>query len=238
MHTNFVLKKISLIGPIMKMILSPIFKHMIHTGRPYEAGHMLRGYLLNVKWPEWRNRVPWEVSAHWWVSTRASCGSDTTQGLKGNPFISMEATLHPNNLVCTWIWGSGRLSSEVPGTGEKARIWAHVVWAERECPSVSARKKESLVIWSCPTLCDPMDCSLPGSSIHGIFPRKSTGVGFDFLLQRIFLTQGSNLGLPHCRQTLYHLNRQGSSSVYAILSLRWAGIRCWEGSTRPTAGHQ
>ena len=43
MHTNFVLKKISLIGPIMKMTLSPIFKHMIHTGMPYEAGHMLWG---------------------------------------------------------------------------------------------------------------------------------------------------------------------------------------------------
>ena len=33
------------------------------------------------------------------------------------------------------------------------------------------------------------------------FPGKSTGVGCHFLLQRIFLTQGTNLGLPHCRQT-------------------------------------
>ena len=30
---------------------------------------------------------------------------------------------------------------------------------------------------SCLPLCDPMDCSLPGSSVHGIFPGKSTGVG-------------------------------------------------------------
>ena len=29
--------------------------------------------------------------------------------------------------------------------------------------------KESDVAQSCPTLCDPMDCSLPGSSVHGIF---------------------------------------------------------------------
>ena len=28
---------------------------------------------------------------------------------------------------------------------------------------------ESEVAQSCPTLCDPMDCSLPGSSVHGIF---------------------------------------------------------------------
>ena len=38
------------------------------------------------------------------------------------------------------------------------------------------------------------------------FPGKSTGVGCLFLLQGIFPTQGSNPGLRHCRQTLYHLS--------------------------------
>ena len=38
------------------------------------------------------------------------------------------------------------------------------------------------------------------------FPGKSTGVGCHFLLQGIFLTQGSNPGLPCCRQTLYRLS--------------------------------
>ena len=33
-------------------------------------------------------------------------------------------------------------------------------------------KKESEVTQSCPTLCDPMDCSLPGFSIHGIFQAR------------------------------------------------------------------
>ena len=55
-----------------------------------------------------------------------------------------------------------------------------------------------------------MDCSLPGSSVHGIFPGKSTGVGCHFLLQETFLTQGLNPGLPHCRQMLYCLSHQGS----------------------------
>ena len=63
-------------------------------------------------------------------------------------------------------------------------------------------KSESEVTQSCPTLCDPTDCSLPGFSIHGIFQGKNTGVGCHFLLQRIFPTQGSNLGLPLCRQML------------------------------------
>ena len=33
-------------------------------------------------------------------------------------------------------------------------------------------KSESEVVQSCPTLHDPMDCSLPGSSIHGIFQAR------------------------------------------------------------------
>ena len=48
----------------------------------------------------------------------------------------------------------------------------------------------------------PMDCSLPVSSIHGDSPGKNTGVCCHALLRVIFPTQGSNLGLPHCRQTL------------------------------------
>ena len=39
---------------------------------------------------------------------------------------------------------------------------------------------------------DPMDCSLPASSINVIFPGKNTGVSCHFLLQGIFPTQGSN----------------------------------------------
>ena len=33
-------------------------------------------------------------------------------------------------------------------------------------------KSESEVAQSCPTLSDPMDCSLPGSSVHGIFQAR------------------------------------------------------------------
>ena len=48
------------------------------------------------------------------------------------------------------------------------------------------------------TLCDPMDCGLPGSSLHGIFQARVLEWGH-FLLQRIFPTQGSNPALRHCR---------------------------------------
>ena len=46
----------------------------------------------------------------------------------------------------------------------------------------------------------PMDCSQPGSSVHGDSPGKNTGVGCHVLLQGIFPIQGSNPGLLHCRQ--------------------------------------
>ena len=75
-------------------------------------------------------------------------------------------------------------------------------------------KSESELTQLCSTLCDSMDYSLPGSSVHGIFPGKKTGVGCHFLLQEIFQTQGLNPGLLHCRQTLYHLSHEGSQKAY------------------------
>ena len=47
----------------------------------------------------------------------------------------------------------------------------------------------------CPTPCDPIDYSPPGSSIHGDSPGKNTGVGCHALLQEIFPIQGSNPSL-------------------------------------------
>ena len=49
-----------------------------------------------------------------------------------------------------------------------------------------------LVAQLCPTLCDPTDCSSPGSSVHGVSPGKNTEVGGQAVLQGIFPTQGSN----------------------------------------------
>ena len=76
-----------------------------------------------------------------------------------------------------------------------------------------------LVDQLCLTLCDPMDCSPPSSSLHGDSPGKYTGVGCHALLQRIFPTQGSNPGLPHCRWILYHLSHQGSPFIWVQVIL-------------------
>ena len=78
------------------------------------------------------------------------------------------------------------------------------------------------------TLCDPMDCSLPGSSVCGDPPGKNTGMGCHALLQGIFPTQGLKPGLPHCRQILYHLRHQGSPRI-----LDWVAYPFSRGSSRP-----
>ena len=70
-----------------------------------------------------------------------------------------------------------------------------------------------LVTQSCLTLCDLMNCSLPGSSVHGDSPGKNTGVGCHALFQGIFPTHGSNPGLLHCRWILYCLSHQGSPRI-------------------------
>ena len=90
-----------------------------------------------------------------------------------------------------------------------------------------------LVTQSCLTLCDPMDCSLPGTSVHGDFPGRNTEMGCHALLQGIFPTQGSNPGgfftiwttgeaqEPNAQDRLY--KRRMAALVPLLLVLH-----CWE----------
>ena len=59
-------------------------------------------------------------------------------------------------------------------------------------------------------LCDPMNCSLPGSSGHGIFQARIlewVAISFSRVSSK---PRDRTPGLPHCGQTLYHLSHQGS----------------------------
>ena len=86
-------------------------------------------------------------------------------------------------------------------------------------------KSENEVAQSCPTLSDPMDCSLPGSSVHGRrsifissvhFTGKSTGVGCHCLLRESFLVMSNSLQ-PH---GLYNIwNSPGQNTEVDSLSL-------------------
>ena len=55
-----------------------------------------------------------------------------------------------------------------------------------------------IVTKSCPTLCDPMDCSLPGSSVYGIFQAR--------ILERVAI---SFKHTTHVRETAIPINRRG-----------------------------
>jgi len=75
------------------------------------------------------------------------------------------------------------------------------------------RNHQTVFQSSC-TILDSLSCVqlfvTPWTNSPWNSPGQNTGVGSCSLLQRIFPTQGSNPGLPHCRQILYQLSHQGS----------------------------
>ena len=68
-----------------------------------------------------------------------------------------------------------------------------------------------------------MDCSLTGSSLHGILQARILEWGSHSLLMGTFPTQGPKLGLPHYRQSLYRLSHQGSPSNELVKSI-WGRV--------------
>ena len=68
---------------------------------------------------------------------------------------------------------------------------------------------------------------------HGLYssgnsPGQNTGVGSLSLLQGIFPTQGSNPGLPHCRQICYQLSHKACPTI-----LEWAAYPFFSRSSQP-----
>ena len=105
------------------------------------------------------------------------------------------------------------------------------------------------------TLCDPMGCSPPGSSVQGDFPRKNTEMDCRFLLQGIFPPQGSNLHLLHWQvdsllsshlgspfsavsdslrpHGLYSLRSSPVHVIFQARVLEWVAISFSRGSSKP-----
>ena len=73
-----------------------------------------------------------------------------------------------------------------------------------------------LVAQLCPTVCHPMVCSLPASSVHGILQARILEWGAILLSRDL-----PDLGLPHCRKLLYYL-----SSYFRIFSFLVLFICC------------
>ena len=93
---------------------------------------------------------------------------------------------------------------------------------------------------SCLTLCNPMDCSLPGSSFPWNFSDKNTAVGCLFLLQEIFQTQRSNPSLLHLlpwQAESVPLCHWGSLVAVQAAGCRWLRPPPSTAPVSPTAYH-
>ena len=111
-----------------------------------------------------------------------------------------------------WKWKVKVSHAKKSERHTKSHVWLLATpWtvAHQAPPSMGFSRQE---YWGgvhcllCPIFCDPMNCSLPGSSLLGDSPGKSNGVGCHALLQGIFPTQWPNPGLLHCSLILYWLS--------------------------------
>ena len=83
-----------------------------------------------------------------------------------------------------------------------------------------------LLVTNAFTFIRPTDCSLPGFSVHGDFSGKNIVVGCHSLLQRIFPTQGWNLGLLHCRQILFFFFNLFIYFNWSLITLQYCDGFC------------
>ena len=94
-------------------------------------------------------------------------------------------------------------------------------YTEKSLLHLGFKDKEIEVTQSCPTLWDTIDCNLPGYPVHGIFQAKVlewVAISFSRGSSR---PRHMNPGLPHCRQTLYHLSHQGSPKELNFFLILW-----------------
>ena len=85
-----------------------------------------------------------------------------------------------------------------------------------------------ILVWNNNFLIFFLNCLVMSDSLwpHGLYcpwnsPGQNTGVGSLFHLQGIFPTQGSNPGLPHCRQILYQMSHQGRVNGFNFRMWYW-----------------
>ena len=154
------------------------------------------------------------VSGHWWWSN--SCFSRGTRCSFVPHTLTVAASSMPWNPARSdkilFPWGSTSYTICEYQLCDQLSYFQKIESSQTKQKEFTKQYVLCLVTQSCPTLCNPMDCSPPGSSVHGDSPGKNTRVGCHALLQGIFPTQGLNPGLPHYSRILYHLSHQGSSN--------------------------
>ena len=84
------------------------------------------------------------------------------------------------------------------------------------CVGFANALHECSVTQSCPALCDPMDCSSPGSSVRGDSPGKNTGVGCGALLQGNLPNPGVKPRFPILQAASLLAEPQGKSKLASL----------------------
>ena len=142
----------------------------------------------------------------------------------------------PTRLLCPWDFpgkntgwnGLSFLSSgDLPDPGIKPKSlhcrWILYPWATKEARNIFNKELKSvhvcvcvcvcvLVAQSCPSFCNSMDYSPPGSSVHGILQARILECVAVPFSRGSSQSRESNLGLQRCRQILYHLSHQERST--------------------------
>ena len=165
-----------------------------------------------VGWKAHSHPTVWHSLEERRLEGGACCGvgcCPLPSGWRGVPFAALTPAHTPYTKSC--LLCSSQAEKSINSFSHRKSVSSGRPWGICLQSLISAEGSLlSLVAQSCPALCDPMDCSPPGSCVHGDSPSKNTGMGCQALLQGIFPIQGSNPGLPHCRRILYHLSHQGS----------------------------
>ena len=117
---------------------------------------------------------------------------------------------------------------EIPRTHSVYKLWLSIYKQAGIIEVSFVYFVHAKLLQSCPTFCNAIDCSLPGSSVRGLLQARILEWIWNSLLEGIFTTQESNLGLPHCRQShlgspiLYFIFYQKRTQVlYIIFNTAW-----------------
>ena len=145
---------------------------------------------------EWWDRMPWSSFSECWASSQL-----------------FHSPLSPSNLTYA------KVASIRTGHFFKRPLFCQPQTG-RDIPHSNTIRSiivdNSEVAQSCPTLSDPLDCSLPGFSVHGIFQTRVLEWGAISFSRGPSWPRDRTPGLLPCRQTLYHLSHQGSPKQYNI----------------------
>ena len=93
-----------------------------------------------------------------------------------------------------------------------------------------------LVTQSCLTLCNPMDCNPPGSSVHEESSGKNTRVGCHFLLQEVKWSEVAQSCLTLCNPMDCSLQGSSVHGIFQARVLEWVAISFSRGSSQPGDG--